>query len=471
MEVTRHNFVEARSIFLEHLDEASFISFKVETTGNRSEEKNRTDLPFESYLKGYNAANKYSIIQVGLTIFKARPAPDLTKERPAFLQKKAEFDAYPFTFYLFPRTYDGRLLRDVGMEISTVQMNVLKHGIDWNKWLADGVGYVDNEEISYIEGAIARGVDGLSPVLKPKESRVVDREFKSFVEWYDSKANKKDNIAGVLENELDNDPKAFVIKDMKLPIKQALIKKVKQADPELFVQSIFSEMTKNNDYKVLKLTERAKKKANQAKSKLFNLHLNDAMGFTYIWKKLKERIDRDAIPIVGHDCLQGLMFLFSHFETTLNKDYQWFKSQVSNIFSGGIFDTRVMGTALDMEPKVIQAMHDELLEGADNYVFLPDERFHNPKDKGYTTGYESYRTGFSFLEFCKNLETNVVLENLNVVNISPNMLYRVDFSSMTTDHTKTNKVWVLVLREKEANLLRVKNNCLDKKGRPIKCIF
>lgn len=469
MEVTRHNFLEARSAFLEHLDEASFLSFKVETTGNKSEDKNRTDLPFESYLKAYNAANKYSLIQVGVTIFKVRPAPNLDKTQPAFLQKSAEFDAYPFTFYLFPRTYDGKLLRDVGMEISTIQMNVLKHGIDWNKWLADGVGYVDREEIAYIENAITRGVGVLSPTLKPKEAKQVDKLFKDFGAWYESKKNLKDNTAGIIENDLDNDPKAFVIKDLKLPVKQALIKRIFETDSGLFIQQIFSEVSKSNDYKVLNLTERAKEKIYLKRADLYNLHLNDSIGFTHIWESIKRKIKRDGIPVVGHDFLQGLTFLYSQLETTLNKDYQWFKAQISSIFAGGIFDTRVLGVALNVEPRVIQAMHEELLQNEDNYVFLPDERFQDVKGSGYSTGYESYRTGFSFLEFCKNLETNTILENLNVVNISPNMLYRIDFSSMDTDVAKTKKVWVAVLRDKEANLLRVKNYCIDKRGRPVKC--
>lgn len=469
MEVTRHNFLEARSVFLEHLEEASFLSFKVETTGTKSEKTNRTDLPFESYLKSYNAANKYSLIQIGITIYKVRPAPNISKDQPAFLQKKSEFDAYPFTFYLFPRTYDGKLLRDVGMDISTVQMNVLKHGIDWNKWMADGVGFVDQEERDYIEASIKRGPSSLEPQLRPKDVKNVDKLFKEFTKWYEAKSSLKDNIAGVMDNDLDNDPKAFVIKDQKLPVKQELIKKIVATDENLFVQSIFSEVNKNNDYKVLKLSERAIGKAKKIKSDVFNLHFNDAIGFSYIWKRIKDKINKDAIPMVGHDCLQGLTFLFSQFETVLNKDYQWFKAQIANIFQGGIFDTRVLGTELNMEPKVIQAMHDELIESPDNYLFLPDERFQDPKSKGYSSGYESYRTGFSFLEFCKNLDTNVVLENLNIVNINPNMLYRVDFSSMESDVTKTKKVWVAVLREKEANLLRVKNKCLNKKGKPVRC--
>lgn len=471
MEVTRHNFAEAKAAFLEHLEEASFLSFKVESTGTKSQKKNRTDLPYESYLKAYNAANKYSLIQVGVTIYKVRPAPNISKDRPAFLQKKSEFDAYPFTFYLFPRTYDGKLLRDVGMEISTIQMNVLKHGIDWNKWMADGVGYVDQEEREYIEASIGRGVLSLSPQLKKSQEKQVEKLFKDFTKWYEAKSSVKDNIAGILDNDLDNDPKAFVVKDLKLPVKQALIQKIASTDENLFIQSVFSEVSKSNDYKVLKLSERGILKANGIKKKLAKMHLNDAIGFSYLWQRIKAKIKKDAIPMVGHDCLQGLTFLFSQFECTLNKDYQWFKAQIANIFLGGIFDTRVLGTELNMDTKLIQAMHEELLQSEDSFLFLPDERFASPKKEVYTSGYESYRTGFSFLEFCKNLDTNVVLENLNIVNINPNMLYRVDFSSMDSDVAKTKKVWVAVLREKEANLLRVKNNCLNKRGRPVKCTF
>ena len=181
-------------------------------------------------MKAYNAANKYSLIQVGVTIFKVRPSPDLDKSQPAFLQKSAEFDAYPFTFYLFPRTYDGRLLRDVGMEVSMVQMNVLKHGINWNKWLANAVGYVDREETAYIENMISSGVGALTPTLKTKEAKKVEKLYKDFGAWYESKTNLKDNTAGIIENDLDNDPKAFVIKDLKLPVKQALVKKIFETD-------------------------------------------------------------------------------------------------------------------------------------------------------------------------------------------------------------------------------------------------
>jgi hypothetical protein len=72
----------------------------------------------------------------------------------SFLNSKSEFEAYPFTFYLFPRTYDGLMKRDVAMEVSSIEFNVNRHGINWNKWLDHGIGYCDEEERQFLRNFI-----------------------------------------------------------------------------------------------------------------------------------------------------------------------------------------------------------------------------------------------------------------------------------------------------------------------------
>jgi hypothetical protein len=160
MEVTRFNFKEARALFLEKLEVASFVSFDLEMTGIRSEMRNETDLPFENFLKAFNAANRYNVIQMGLCIFVQKNAENkMDKEEVdySFLNSKAEFEAYPFTFYLFPRTYDGLMKRDVAMEVSSIEFNVNRHGINWNKWLDHGIGYCDEEERKFLREFIFSG--------------------------------------------------------------------------------------------------------------------------------------------------------------------------------------------------------------------------------------------------------------------------------------------------------------------------
>jgi len=157
MEVTRFNFKEARALFLEKLEQASFVSFDLEMTGIRSEMRNETDLPFENYLKAFNAANRYNVIQMGLCIFVHKnPSGKLDENGVdhSFLENSANFEAFPFTFYLFPRTYDGLMKRDVAMEVSSIEFNVNRHGINWNKWIDNGIGYCDEEERKFLRDFI-----------------------------------------------------------------------------------------------------------------------------------------------------------------------------------------------------------------------------------------------------------------------------------------------------------------------------
>jgi hypothetical protein len=149
MEATRFNFKEVRQKFLKNLDSASFVAFDLEMTGINSEKRNKTDLPFENYLKAFNASNRYAVIQMGVCLFKhVNPSKELSSDgvEHQFLSKGSKFEAFPFTFYLFPRSYDGMMKRDVVMEVSSVEYNVFKHGINWNKWVAEGIGYSDAYE-------------------------------------------------------------------------------------------------------------------------------------------------------------------------------------------------------------------------------------------------------------------------------------------------------------------------------------
>lgn len=157
MEVNRFNFKEAREIFLEKLEQSSFVAFDLEMTGIRSEMRNETDLPFENYLKAFNAANRYNVIQMGLCLFvqtNAKDKMDADTVDYSFIKNSANFEAYPFTFYLFPRTYDGMMKRDVAMEVSSIEFNVNRHGINWNKWLDNGIGYCDQEERDFLRDFI-----------------------------------------------------------------------------------------------------------------------------------------------------------------------------------------------------------------------------------------------------------------------------------------------------------------------------
>jgi poly(A)-specific ribonuclease len=58
---------------------------------------------------------------------------------------------YPYNFYLFPRTptvYD----RNINMQLGCLKFNA-DNGMDWNKWIRQGVNYIQLAEKSEIERA------------------------------------------------------------------------------------------------------------------------------------------------------------------------------------------------------------------------------------------------------------------------------------------------------------------------------
>lgn len=72
-----------------------------------------------------------------------------------FLNPGAELEALPYTFYLFPRTYDGLMKREVTLDLLHSENQGKK--IDWNKWIAGGLGYADQEERDYLNQIVLQG--------------------------------------------------------------------------------------------------------------------------------------------------------------------------------------------------------------------------------------------------------------------------------------------------------------------------
>ena len=78
-------------------------------------------------------AETYQILQLGLSI----------------VTFEGKLKVYPFNFYLFPRNpafYDKNLT----LQLGCVKFNA-SNGMDWNKWIREGINYVKLSEVSSIE--------------------------------------------------------------------------------------------------------------------------------------------------------------------------------------------------------------------------------------------------------------------------------------------------------------------------------
>lgn len=395
MKVTRDNFREARSLFLQHLTDTDFISFSLQATGSHSEDKSPTDLPFEHYLKTYHTCNRSALLKIGICLFKCTPDSEIDPALPLWAQEISEFEGHAFEFYLFPGSYNGTANRDVGFEIGVIEQVAMTGSVDWNDWLSNGVWYCDQEERNRLEAKILGKKGGLLPLLNEDERVLADEEMDRFGEWYNDDTNVKENLLGVMENQLGNDHLAFILSDLPLRVKRVVRREILKFDPELFVQSIYNPQTRQDDYKILKLSNKGRKDALNADARIRELHYRDVIGFSYIWERIKQKLQADSIPVVGHDCLLQLGFWYAHLEGYLTKDYEWFKREIARVFAGGIYDTKAMSSLIDQDWKTLQRGMCAKLESGQHSVSFPEDDLNpNFKECQALSALEAYKVGF-----------------------------------------------------------------------------
>ena len=90
MELSYKTYRDNEERIMNEIEECDFISFDLEMTGIDSDINNSLiDTPEIRYLKYKTTAEKYKIIQLGLTLFK-------------FNSRENYYEVSPYSFYLFP---------------------------------------------------------------------------------------------------------------------------------------------------------------------------------------------------------------------------------------------------------------------------------------------------------------------------------------------------------------------------------
>lgn len=96
------------------------------TTMTRSDTTNSSSSATRKYPLRYpqmrSIAMKYNIIQIGLCFF---------------IQENDKIEAYPYNFYVFPRSYKN-INPVVCLQSGTMDFNS-RNGMDWNRWIKDGI--------------------------------------------------------------------------------------------------------------------------------------------------------------------------------------------------------------------------------------------------------------------------------------------------------------------------------------------
>ncbi|CAM5133483.1 unnamed protein product [Natator depressus] len=300
-----------------------FLGFDMEFTGLHSvfpqgKQPSLFDSPAEWYLKARRSVQKFTVNQLGLSIFSN--------------EKSNKYVAHCYNFFLFPTTF-GVMDSEFSFQASSIQF-LTHYGFDYNKmwssilsctedvrpcvgvgslgtqirkwFLKDGIPYMNQvQEKKLQQGLLAGNWKVRSTLDKDKVKKVID----DVTCWVPS-AEEGDSM--VLHN-----ISGFQLFEVQLILRQAI--------PDVWTEPF-------GDQKVM-----VKKVSPRHRWCLENssydccrkeLILLSARGFTNLFQTLVEA----KKPVVGHNMLMDLLHLHDKFYEPLPESYEEFKRNIHSLF-------------------------------------------------------------------------------------------------------------------------------------------
>ncbi|XP_063228328.1 pre-piRNA 3'-exonuclease trimmer-like isoform X2 [Bacillus rossius redtenbacheri] len=383
-EVVRSNFEEKFPEIEQTLKEATFIAVDAEFSGGisnavQSSKPSLFDSASERYAKLLRNLDGCIIIQMGLTAFR-------------FHRDENKYVASTYNFYVFPKPFASVDMKFV-MQSSSVEFLCL-HGFDFNKPMHEGVGYLSRPQAERLRAELGRGplTQHVERALSLEEERAVQHWCSRVCEWQDSavlgdrlelRAGDRDAYLPYL---LHRELRARFRGVWTFPdAGQVLVVKVSESERERLEEQERRENTLDRQF------------------------LQSALGFSKVFGLLADL----KKPLVGHNLLLDLMFMYSQFHEPLPAQYLKFKKKISELFPT-VFDTKYVSFELMKELRKEDKWVSNILE--EMYTYFKEARgreivmysplvestngFHSSdvKKKFHEAGWDSYCTGFCFVK-------------------------------------------------------------------------
>ena len=331
MEVTRDNFEESFQVFRKVVDTCSFVSCDLEFSGLSMERSTFLDLPEHMYQRSVEAVQKFFPLQVGLTVF-------------LYNRQTCTYDAYPFSFYLFPP--EEELLLH-----STCVSFLAKNNFDFNKCFASGIRYYSHMiERSKKESILGNETPRVRTAIKLNNAK--DEDFL---------ANVKDLLTGLLEKDVDT-LKTSDLVDEEFELHEQHDQEefegflfLKNLNP--FLRRLVYQTSEEMSSRILCLpfgnrlalrvfeSDKAVKKHKEARKKRRLARVKIEAGFRRILDLLKR------VPLVLHNGLYDLLYLMRIIDE-LPMSLDQFKEQVRSSFEC-VYDTKLMASMLFGEGNLV----------------------------------------------------------------------------------------------------------------------
>ena len=431
MELVCSNYEREEKKIISLIKESDYISFDLEMTGIENDKNNIIfDTPKNRYIKYKKTAEKYSIIQLGLTIFiKDKTDPN-------------QINCYPYNFYLFPNANDLKALSQDNMNFEIKSMMFNRNGkIDFNKWISEGIYYLNKKQYRQLYINITQNnlnnddfyMDTTLMEQKPADLELAEKTIK------DIKENFIDADIDANSYIIDSMPKymLYYIKK-KLPnnlyFKEnckafrnwcTLITKFKTKEER-------EELYKNDVLNQLRDLEH-KKGVKKIIDAIFNKVVYGSMD-------IDDNSDQDIFKktkLIGHNMSLDLMFIIANLGDSLPDEYVEFKKMIKNNFEN-IYDTKLLFeefkkneiTHNNIAIKDIKSVLDNMFPYLksrfnDSIKFViktKNEEFN--EELFHSAGYDSYITGLCFFYMMYADKNGQILEKNKDKIFLMNSLYK-----------------------------------------------
>ncbi|XP_058390031.1 poly(A)-specific ribonuclease PNLDC1 isoform X2 [Diceros bicornis minor] len=270
----------------------------IEFTGLRSnlsrpQQISLFDLPSEWYLKTRRSVQQFTICQIGLSVFSSIEG------------ESNKYVAHSCNFFLFPTTF-GILDSEFSFQASSVQF-LNQYGFDYNKFLKNGIPYMNEEQEKKIKHNILTGNWSVRSSLDKDQIKVVIDEV---TRWLDL-ADEGDwmTLPGIA---------GFQAFEVQLVLRQAL--------PDIWTvlkdQGVIVKKVSKQHRWYLDNTSCDRESCWKEKILL------SARGFTVFFQMLVKA----QKPLVGHNMMMDLLHLHEKFFRPLPESYNQFKLNIHKLF-------------------------------------------------------------------------------------------------------------------------------------------
>ncbi|KAM7340914.1 hypothetical protein ACRRTK_001529 [Alexandromys fortis] len=303
MDVGADEFEQSLPLLQELVAGADFVGLDIEFTGLRSnlsqpQQISLFDLPSEWYVKTRQSVQQFTICQIGLSVFSS-----IEGESNKYVYRR--YIAHSCNFFLFPTTF-GILDSEFSFQASSVQF-LNQYGFDYNKFLKNGIPYMNEEQEKKIKHSILRGNWRVRSSLDKDQIKVV---IDKVTQWlYLAEEGDQMTLPGIA---------GFQAFEVQLVLRQAL--------PNIWT------VLKDEGVIVKKVSQPHRWYLEHDSCDQISCWkeqiLLSARGFSVFFQMLVKA----QKPLVGHNMMMDLLHLHEKFFRPLPESYDQFKQNIHSLF-------------------------------------------------------------------------------------------------------------------------------------------